>query len=68
MTQWYKKRTDVTARYVAEQCGILSEFDAVGDVIHRDDLPGVLKMLGIRYQTVFELFEPCVNPFTRSGV
>ena len=59
---WYRKR-DPRSFVVTPQGPLINLLDSVGDVIHHDDLPEVLKMLGIGYPTAFDLFEPTENPF-----
>ncbi len=60
--QWYRKRDTNLSFVIARQCGVLNLLDSVGDVIHRDDMPGVLKFLGIGYYVTFDLFEPTEGP------
>lgn len=55
---WYKKRDDVTAKYVAKQCGIDDVLDMVGEIIHGDDLEKLREQLfDVSQDTVNQLFE-----------
>ena len=58
-SDWYRKRTDAQALYVARQCGCAERFELLGDVLYWDDLLEALPFLELRLDTVLDyLFEP----------
>ncbi len=65
MTTWYKKRTNPEAMAVVRVvCDGPEVFDAIGDIIHRDDMEGVIHALDVSDSTAYQLFEHVDNPFT----
>lgn len=55
---WYRKRTDAEALYTAKQCGIELEFNAVGEVLHKDDLKEIRdNLFKVQQCTIDYLFE-----------
>lgn len=55
---WYKKRTDAEAKYVAKQCGLEVEFNAVGPMLHENDLEMLRQQLfKVSQSTMDCLFE-----------
>lgn len=55
---WHKKRDDVTAQYVAKQCGIDDVLSMVGEIIHGDDLEQLREQLfDVSRDTMSQLFE-----------
>jgi hypothetical protein len=56
---WYRKRNDVTALYVAKQCGIAEDYKIVGEVVHADDLEVLrVQLFGVSTDTIDMLFSP----------
>jgi hypothetical protein len=55
--EWYRKRTDPSALYVARLCGIADVFSCVGELIHVDDIGDVRRLLDVLPETFDMLFE-----------
>lgn len=55
---WYKRRTDVTAKYVSKQCGLDVDLDTVSEILHEDDLEILrVQLFKVSKDTIDQLYE-----------
>ncbi len=56
--QWYKKRTDAEAMYIAEQCGVGDVYKCIGLLVPAEEIGEIRKILDLRPEVFNELFPP----------